>query len=76
MFLLRKNGVKADFGIHEYPKITHTEGVELLDDYKIEVDKWRADVAQIIGQEVFLPTLLVSKCKLCSYFNFCWVGED
>lgn len=76
LYLLRKNGVKADYGIIEYPKIRQTERVELLDEDSIEVDKWVADVVRIIGQAVCPPKLPVSKCKSCSYFDFCWVGED
>ena len=76
LFLLRKNGVKADYGIIEYPKIRQTERVDLLDEDIIEVEKWVADVARIIGQEICPPKLPVSKCKSCSYFDFCWVGED
>lgn len=76
LYLLRKNGVAAKYGIIEYPKIRHTERVELLDQDIIEVEKWGADVARIIGQEVCPPKLPVSKCKSCSYFDFCWVGED
>lgn len=76
LYLLRKNGVKADYGIIEYPKIRQTERVELLDEDSVEVDKWVADVVRIIGQAVCPPKLPVSKCKSCSYFDFCWVGED
>jgi CRISPR-associated exonuclease Cas4 len=63
LYLLRKNGVKADSGIIEYPKIRQTERVELLDEDIIEVEKWIADVVRIIGQEVCPPKLPVSKCK-------------
>ena len=75
-FFDAKNGVKADYGIIEYPKIRQTERVELLDEDIVEVESWVADAARIVGQEICPPKLPVSKCKSCSYFDFCWVGED
>jgi len=50
--------------------------VELPDDEMDEVEKWIAAVAEIIQLESYPPTLPISKCKSCSYFDFCWVGEE
>ena len=76
LYLLRKNGVKANYGIIEDPKIRQTERVELLDEDIIEVENWVVDIVQIIEQNICPPKLSISKCKSCSYFAFCWVGED
>jgi CRISPR-associated exonuclease Cas4 len=76
LYLLRKNGVKAEYGLIDYPKIRQTERVELPDDEMVEVEKWIAGVAEIIQFESCPPTLPISKCKSCSYFDFCWVGEE
>lgn len=76
LYLLRKNGIKAEYGLIDYPKIRQTERVELPDDEMDEVEKWIAAVAEIIQLESCPPTLPISKCKSCSYFDFCWVGEE
>lgn len=76
LYLLRKSGVKADYGIIDYPKIRQSERVELPDEEMIEVEKWIDSVIEIINRETCPPTLPISKCKSCSYFDFCWVGEE
>lgn len=76
LYLLRKNGVKADYGIIDYPKIRQSERVELPDEEMIEVEKWIDSAVEIINRETCPPTLPISKCKSCSYFEFCWVGEE
>jgi CRISPR-associated exonuclease Cas4 len=76
LYLLRKSGVKADYGIIDYPKIRQSERVELPDDEMLEVEKWIDSAIEIINNETCPPTLPISKCKSCSYFEFCWVGED
>jgi CRISPR-associated exonuclease Cas4 len=76
LYLLRKNGVKADYGIIDYPKIRQSERVELSEEEMLEVEKWIDSAIEIINREMCPPTLPISKCKSCSYFEFCWVGED
>jgi CRISPR-associated exonuclease Cas4 len=76
VYLLRKSGVKADYGIIDYPKIRQSERVELPDDEMIEVENWIELATEIIKRENCPPTLPILKCKSCSYFEFCWVGED
>ncbi len=76
LYLLRKSGIKADYGIIDYPKIRQSERVELPDDEMVEVEKWIDSAVEIINSETCPPTLPISKCKSCSYFEFCWVGED
>lgn len=75
LFLLRKNGIPAHYGIIEYPKLRTTERVELLDDEMSEIENWIKDVSEIIHREVCPPKLSISKCRSCSYFDFCWSGE-
>ncbi|MEA5138172.1 CRISPR-associated protein Cas4 [Arcicella rigui] len=76
LYLLRKNGVKATYGMIDYPKIRQTERVDLPEDEMTELEEWIKAVAEIIQLENCPPTLAISKCKSCSYFDFCWVGEE
>jgi CRISPR-associated exonuclease Cas4 len=75
LYLLRKNGIRAEHGTIEYPKIRQTERVELLDVDVSEVERWIKSATEIIQRENCPPTLPISKCKSCSYFDFCWAGE-
>jgi CRISPR-associated exonuclease Cas4 len=75
LYLLRKNGIRAAYGIIEYPKLRQSEKVELLDEEMAEVERWIQSATEIIQCENCPPTLPISKCKSCSYFDFCWAGE-
>jgi CRISPR-associated exonuclease Cas4 len=76
LYLLHKNGIKANYGLIEYPKLRQTEKVTWLEEDVVEVEKWIEAATEIIKQANCPPTLPIAKCKSCSYFEFCWVGED
>lgn len=76
LFVLRLNGVDAHYGLIEYPKFRQTERVELDDTDMEAVKRWIREVQAIIQLHECPPLLPKSKCKACSYFDFCWVGED
>lgn len=76
LYILRKNGITANYGLIEYPKLRQTEKVELLEDDMRNVERWVEKVDEIINQEMCPPALPKSKCKNCSYFEFCWSGEE
>jgi CRISPR-associated exonuclease Cas4 len=74
LYLLRKNGVEANHGLIEYPKLRITERVD-LDDEQI-VENWICTAKEIIEREKCPATLPKNKCTKCSYFDFCWSGEE
>lgn len=76
LYLLRKNGVEVSHGLIEYPKLRQTERVNLTEEDEKEVERWIDEVAKILAQEQCPPRLPVSKCRSCSYFDFCWIGEE
>ena len=76
MYVLRRNGIKAEYGIIEYPKLRQTERVELDKDGEAVMEGWIANARKIIESEQCPPLLPKLKCKSCSYFDFCWAGED
>lgn len=76
LYILRLNGIRAEYGIIEYPKLRQTERVELDEEGEVIMKEWINNVSQIIASEVCPPLLKKSKCKSCSYFDFCWSGEE
>ena len=76
MYLLRKNGVKVSHGTIEYPKLRQTERVELSNEDEQTVEGWIRKAKAIIEQENCPTALPKSKCGKCSYFDFCWSGEE
>lgn len=76
LYVLRLNQIKAEFGLIEYPKIRSTEKVFLTEvDQQILEDKILR-VSEIINREECPEKLPISKCKSCSFFEFCWVDEE
>jgi CRISPR-associated exonuclease Cas4 len=76
LYVLRKNGIKAEYGIIEYPRFRHTERVDLDDSGEVILAGWIMNASRIITSEKCSPLLPKTKCKSCSYFDFCWAGED
>jgi CRISPR-associated exonuclease Cas4 len=76
MYVLRRNNIKAEYGIIEYPKLRQTERVELDRVGEIVLENWISDVSRIIECEQCPPLLPKSRCRSCSYFDFCWTSEE
>lgn len=76
MYVLRRNNIKAEYGIIEYPKLRQTERVELDKADELMLESWIADVSRIIEARQCPPLLPKSKCRSCSYFDFCWTSEE
>jgi CRISPR-associated exonuclease Cas4 len=76
LYLLRKNNVTAHYGQIEYPKLRQTERVELNDEDEKKIESSILKATEIISLESCPPTLPKSKCSKCSYFDFCWSGEE
>lgn len=75
LFLLRQNGVAASHGMIEYPKLRQTERVDLDVAGEQMVQGWVEDISNILHQEQCPPRLPISKCRSCSYLDFCHVAE-
>ncbi len=75
LYLLRRNGVEGATGVIEYPKLRQTERVELTDGEVPQIEQWVQDIQRIVADEQIPERLKKSKCRSCSYFDFCYVGE-
>ena len=76
LYLLRKNNVTAHYGQIEYPKLRQTERVELNEEDEKKIESSILKATEIIALGSCPPTLPKSKCSKCSYFDFCWSGEE
>lgn len=76
LYLLRKNNIAANYGQIEYPKLRQTERVELNEEDEKKIESSILKANEIIALESCPPTLPKSKCAKCSYFDFCWSGEE
>ncbi|AEI51290.1 CRISPR-associated protein Cas4 [Runella slithyformis] len=75
LYLLRKNGIAVSYGLIEYPKLRLTERVTLDEEEEKQVEGWVNEIAELLAQAHCPARLPVSKCRSCSYFDFCWIDE-
>ena len=76
LYLLRRNEIVANYGTIEYPKLRQTDRVELNEDDVKEMESKIKRTYDITQQENCPPALPKSKCTNCSYFEFCWSGDE
>ena len=75
IYVLEKNGVDGVSGILEYPKERKTEEIYLSIKDKEEILFMEKEISKIINMKQ-VPNLEKKKrCKNCSYYDFCFVGE-
>jgi CRISPR-associated exonuclease Cas4 len=76
LYVLEKNGVKNCSGLLEYPRLHKTAEVFLNTPDRHAITEMIQKIDQIIHSEKCPPKIPVSRCKKCSYFDFCWSGES
>lgn len=76
IYLLEKQGVEGVSALLEYPKLRETKRVFLSEDDKVYLEKLFPEIVEIVGREQCPPTIQKKFCKSCSYFDFCYAGED
>ncbi len=76
LYLLRKNEIMANYGTIEYPKLRQTDRVDLNEDDVRAIELKIKQTYAITKQENCPPALTKSKCSNCSYFDFCWSGDE
>ena len=76
LYIFEKAGIEGVTGILEYPKLRQTEEVILSRRDIEELQEAEKEIGKIISSDV-CPEAINSKiCKKCSYFDFCYSGED
>lgn len=74
LYVLEQNGIKAT-GILEYPKLRKTQEILLSELDREYISEAKKDVERIIDGENCPARISKSKCKNCSYFDFCYSNE-
>lgn len=75
LFVLEQNGVENCTGILEYPRLHKTEEVFLTQPDREAIREMLQEIEKIVRSEDCPPKLPVSKCRNCSYFDFCHSTE-
>lgn len=75
LWLLRREGIAAHYGVLEYPKLRQTERVVWQDEDEQAIIGWQAEIRRITALEECPPRLPVARCQHCAYGEFCWGSE-
>ena len=76
IYVLESNGIDGATGILEYPALRQTTKVELNDIDKEYINEVEQEILSLIENDD-CPQVINSKiCKNCSYYEFCYVGEN
>ena len=75
IYVLERNGMTGVSGILEYPKLRAREEVLLSSIDREELSAMQNEINRIIQSENAPEKISRSKCRNCSYFDFCWIGE-
>lgn len=75
LFVLEQNGVEGVTGLLEYPRLHKTDEVLLTMPDREAIVEMLVKIENIIQDEHCPERIQKTKCKNCSYFDFCWSGE-
>ncbi len=76
LFVLEHNGVEGVTGLLEYPRLHKTEEVLLSTPDREAIKEMLVKIEQIIRNDNCPERILKSRCRNCSYFDFCYSSED
>ena len=77
LYVLHRNGIEGARGIIEYPTLRQRQQLEFDPEQDIPlIEGWLSDIEQILAQEECPPVINKSICKNCSYYDYCYVGND
>lgn len=74
LFVLERNGIAADHGLLEYPKLRQTQEVRLSEADRRDIPLWEAEVQGIVSRSDCPPLVKKAICKKCAYYEWCYVG--
>jgi CRISPR-associated exonuclease Cas4 len=75
IYVLKRNGIDNVTGLLEYPVERKTHKISLNNDDIEEIERISQDIIRIIQNESCPPLIKSERCKNCSYYDFCYVGE-
>lgn len=76
LWLLELNEIEAEYGIIEYPRLRERETVYLDEEDVVYLEKTVGEIRLLIKNETCPPTINARICKSCSYYDFCYAGEE
>lgn len=75
LYVLEQNGIEGATGLLEYPKLHKTDEVLLTTPDREAIREMIEKIGKINQDEHCPERIPKTKCRNCSYFDFCWSGE-
>ena len=76
IYVFERNGIKGVTGVLEYPTLRKTQEVVLSDMDRERIQEMEVDIQRIISGDDCPPLQKRGICRNCSYFDFCYSGEE
>lgn len=77
LYILHRNGIEGARGLIEYPRLRERSWVEFDPEADgPEIEGWLAEIGRILDREQCPPVLNKPVCRRCSYYDYCYVGEE
>lgn len=76
LWLLELNGVEGATGLLEYPKLRKTDEVFLTEADRQQLKQSVSEIKALIENDTCPSVINAKICKSCSYFDFCYAGEN
>lgn len=76
LYVFERNGIEGVSGILEYPKLRRTTEIELSQVDREEIQMIEQNIHTIITNDFCPPLVKKGICKNCSYYDFCYSGEE
>lgn len=76
LYVFEQNGIDGVSGILEYPKLRKTNEIFLSTIDREDISEQLKNIKHIINLESCPEKIEQKKCTNCSYFDFCYAGEE
>jgi CRISPR-associated exonuclease Cas4 len=76
LYVLERNGIENCTGLLEYPRLHKTEEVFITQPDRDAITEMIIKIEAIIHAENCPDRIKISRCRKCSYFDFCYSGES
>lgn len=75
IWLLELNGIENATAILEYPKLRHTDHVQLSESDRLHLQRIVPEIVLLKNSENCPPVINAKICKSCSYYELCYAAE-
>lgn len=76
LYLFKREGIDGVIGLLEYPLLRETMRVELEEGDWERLEQMEMEILEVVSAEKCPLPLPKRKCGQCSYYEFCYAGEE